>query len=78
MYPSAKKFGFNKNEWLSMIMSADGGDCEAVLDGFSEASIDVEGLAAQLQEQGAKGFVASWKELMAVIASKGAALTKDR
>ena len=61
---------------LSEIMSADGGDCEAVLDEFAKAGIDVEALAAKLQEEGAKGFVASWKELMAVIASKGAALAK--
>jgi len=61
---------------LSEIMSADGGDCEAVLDEFAKAGIDVEALAAKLQEEGAKGFVASWKELMAVIAAKGAALAK--
>jgi transaldolase len=62
---------------LSTIMSADGGDCETVLGQFFKVGIDVEALAAQLQEEGVKGFVASWKELMAVIASKGAALTKD-
>jgi transaldolase len=61
---------------LSEIMSADGGDCELVLDQFAKAGIDVEALAAKLQEEGAKGFVASWKELMAVIAAKGAALAK--
>ncbi len=61
---------------LSEIMSADGGDCEAVLDEFANAGIDVEALAAKLQEEGAKAFVASWKELMAVIASKCAALAK--
>ena len=63
---------------LSTIMSADGGDCETVLEQFSKSDIDVDALAAQLQDEGAKGFVASWKELMAVIASKGAALTTDR
>jgi transaldolase len=61
---------------LSEIMSADGGDCELVLDEFAKAGIDAEALVAKLQEEGAKGFVASWKELMAVIASKGAALAK--
>jgi transaldolase len=61
---------------LREIMSADGGDCEAVLNRFAKAGIDVEALAAKLQEEGAKAFVASWKELMAVIASKGAALAK--
>jgi transaldolase len=59
---------------LSTIMSADGGDCEAVLEEFSKAGIDVDALGFQLQEQGAKSFVASWTELMDVITSKRAAL----
>jgi transaldolase len=63
---------------LSEIMSADGGDCEAVLDQFAKSGIDVAALAVKLQEEGAKAFIASWKELMAVIASKGAALAQGR
>ena len=59
---------------LSEIMSADGGDCEAVLDQFAKDGVDVVALAAQLQEDGAKSFVASWKDLMGVIASKCAAM----
>jgi transaldolase len=61
---------------LSEIMSVDGGDCEAVLDQFAAASIDVNDLAAKLQDDGAKSFVNSWNELMGVIASKSAKLTK--
>ena len=61
---------------LSEIMSADGGDCEAVLDQFAKAGVDVMALAAQLQEEGAKSFVASWNELMDVIASKSDAIQK--
>lgn len=34
----------------------------------------VEGLAAQLQDEGAKSFVKSWNELLAVIVSNRAAL----
>ena len=59
---------------LSTIMSADGGDCEAVLNQFFKAGVDVGALAAQLQEEGANGFVASWNELMDVITSKRVAL----
>jgi transaldolase len=59
---------------LSEIMSADGGDCEAVLDEFAAAGIDVNALAAKLQEDGAKSFVSSWNELMEVIASKSTTL----
>ena len=63
---------------LSEIMSADGGDCETVLEQFAKAGIDVDALAAQLQEEGAKSFVASWNELMGVIASKRAAMQQAR
>ena len=61
---------------LDTIMSADGGDCEALLEEFANAGIDIDALAAQLQEQGAKSFVNSWNELMEVIDSKSTALEK--
>ena len=61
---------------LSEIMSADGGDCEAVLDQFASAGIDINELATKLQDDGAKSFVGSWNELMDVIASKSANLAK--
>jgi len=61
---------------LSEIMSADGGDCEAVLDEFAAGGIDIDDLAAKLQDDGAKSFVSSWNDLMEVIASKSAALAK--
>ena len=41
---------------------------------FAKAEIDVDALAAQLQDEGAKSFVTSWNELMAVITSKSAVL----
>jgi transaldolase len=56
------------------ILAADGGDAEQVLGEFAKAGVDVDALAAQLQEDGAKSFVKSWEDLMAVIASKSAAL----
>jgi hypothetical protein len=52
------------------------GDCEVVLAQFTKAGIALDTLAAQLQDEGAKSFVKSWDELMAVIASKSAALAK--
>ena len=57
-------------------MPADGGDCEQVLAQFAKAGIDVDALAAQLQDEGAKSFVKSWADLMAVIDSKSTALKK--
>jgi transaldolase len=59
---------------LGSILPADGGDCEEVLVRFAKAGIDVDALAARLQEEGAKSFVKSWNDLMAVITSKSAAL----
>ena len=43
---------------------------------FAEAGIDIDALAAQLQDEGAKSFVKSWNDLMGVIAFKTAALKK--
>jgi transaldolase len=59
---------------IGPVMAADGGDCEKILAEFAKASIIVDDLAAQLQDAGAKSFVKSWNELLAVIASKSAAL----
>ena len=59
---------------LSEIISADGGDCEAMLDQFAAAGIDIDDLGAKLQDEGAKSFVSSWNDLMEVIASKSASL----
>jgi transaldolase len=59
---------------LGTIMAADGGDCETVLAQFAKAGVNIDTLAAQLQDEGAKSFVKSWNELMGVIASKSDAL----
>ena len=59
-------------------MAAEGGYCEKVLAEFAKAGINVDALAAQLQDEGAKSFVKSWNELLAVIASKSAALKETK
>jgi len=61
---------------LGAILPTDGGDCEAVLAEFAKAGVDVDALAAKLQDDGAKSFVASWKDLMSCIDSKSAAVKK--
>jgi transaldolase len=38
--------------------------------------VNVDSLAVQLQDEGAKSFVKSWNELMTVIASKSEMLKK--
>jgi transaldolase len=61
---------------LGEVLPADGGDCEEVVAQFAKAGIDVDRLAAQLQDEGAKSFVRSWTDLMAVITSKSAVLKR--
>jgi transaldolase len=55
---------------IGLIMPADGGDCEKVVAQFDQAGVNVGSLAARLQDEGAKSFVKSWNELLAVIATK--------
>jgi transaldolase len=61
---------------IGAIMPPDGGDCEEVLAQFGKVGIDIDALAAQLQDEGAKSFVQSWNDLMAVITAKSAALER--
>ena len=61
---------------LGEMLPADGGDAEDVLARFASAGVDVDALANQLQDDGAKSFVNSWRELMGVIAAKSAHLAK--
>jgi transaldolase len=63
-----------KHHALGSILPADGGDCEEVLAEFGKSGVDVDALAARLQEDGAKSFAKSWNGLMDVIASKSAVL----
>jgi transaldolase len=55
-------------------LPADGGDCEEMVAKFAKAGIDIDALATQLQDEGAKSFVKSWNDLMDVIKSKCTAL----
>jgi len=61
---------------LGDILPADGGDGEERLAKFASAGVDVDALAVQLQDEGAKSFVDSWRELMGVIEAKSWDLAK--
>jgi transaldolase len=61
---------------IGALLPHDGGDAEAVLEKFSRASVDLEGLAARLQDEGAETFVKSWDDLLHCIAEKSAHLMK--
>jgi transaldolase len=65
----------NRKE-LGSILPADGGNCEEVLSRFAEADINIDELAAQLQDEGAQTFVKSWNELMSVVDATGVMLEK--
>ena len=60
---------------LSGLLRADGGNSKEVLAQFAAAGVDLQALAVRLQADGAASFVKSWHSLMAVIASKSAALS---
>src|SRR5215467_277785 len=61
---------------VSATMPIDGGDSDEVLARFAAAGIDVQALADQLQDEGAKAFVKSWNDLMSVIMSKSSVLKR--
>ena len=61
---------------IGAMLPHDGGDAEEVLDRFAQAGVDVNGLAADLQRDGAAAFVTSWKELLACLADKSKTLRK--
>jgi transaldolase len=67
---------FGDHGQVSAILEADGGGAEAALGRFTQAGVDIPALAARLQDEGAKAFVKSWEELMAVIETKSHALKK--
>ena len=61
---------------VSATMPIDGGDSDEVLARFAAAGIDVQALADQLQDEGAKAFVKSWNDLTDVITSKSTVLKR--
>jgi transaldolase len=72
--PEATLKALAEHNELGSILPADGGDCEEVLAEFAKAGINIEALAAELQDQGANSFTKSWNDLMVGIASKSSAL----
>jgi transaldolase len=76
--PEATLTAFADHGAPGPLLPADGGDCEEVLAEFAAAGVDVDALAARLQDEGARAFVKSWRELLACIASKSAALETPR
>ena len=61
---------------IDTTLTTDRSPAEITLKQFAESGIDIDALAAQLQDDGAKSFVKSWKDLMDVISSKCIELRK--
>jgi transaldolase len=69
--PEKTLLAFADHGEVSGAIARDGGVAEQVLAAFNRAGVDLGQLAAQLQEEGAKSFATSWKDLMAAIENKG-------
>jgi transaldolase len=74
--PEGTLHAFAEHGELGPELSPDGGDSAEVLLEFGRSGFSYESLATRLQEEGATAFVASWKDLLGVIASKTATTGK--
>ncbi|MDR6306613.1 transaldolase [Nitrobacter vulgaris] len=74
--PDATLKAFDDHGEIDTTLAPDGGNCERALTDFVKAGIDIGALATKLQNDGAKSFVKSWKDLMGRIESKSAAIRK--
>ena len=72
--PENTLLAFSDHGQVSGALARDGGDAEQVLTEFTEAGIDIDKLAADLQEEGAQSFVASWQDLLNSIELKSKSL----
>jgi len=73
--PEATLSAFDDHGEVNAVpLAPDGGDSETVLASFAKAGIDIDALAAQLQDEGAASFVKSWNDLMACVHAKSTAI----
>lgn len=72
--PEKTLLAFADHGELNGILASDGSDAEETLAKFARTGVDVAAIAARLQREGAESFGDSWRDLMSVIAAKGATL----
>jgi transaldolase len=72
--PEPTLLAFAAHGRLNGTMPPDGGDADSVLAAVASAGVDITELAVRLQHEGAEAFARSWHDMLACIASKGAAL----
>lgn len=68
--PEPTLHAFADHGRVDELVPADGGDAEEVLAEFGKAGIDVEALAARLQEEGKQAFAKSWEDMLGTIESR--------
>jgi len=68
--PEETLLAFGNHGQVDRAMARDGADAEQVLVAITRAGVDVGALAQELQNEGAKGFVDSWKDLLGAIDAK--------
>jgi transaldolase len=68
--PEKTLLAFGDHGQVNGALPRDGGDAEQVLERFAKAGVDIVKLAADLQEEGAKSFEASWQNLLNTIETK--------
>jgi transaldolase len=73
--PEKTLLAFGDHGVVGDFLPTDGGNAEEVVARFVAAGVDVDALAARLQQEGADAFVASWDELIENIGHKTSALT---
>jgi transaldolase len=72
--PEETLLAFGEHGQVSAVIPRNGADCEQVLAEFGKVGIDVAKLGVDLQTEGAKSFVDSWKDLLTAIETKSKAL----
>src|SRR6202522_664877 len=72
--PEETLLAFGEHGKPASAIPRDGADCEQVLAEFGTIGIDVAKLGADLQDEGAKSFDESWKDLLNAIDGKSKAL----
>jgi transaldolase len=68
--PDKTLLAFADHGQVNAPLATDGGHAEEVIARHARAGVDVDALAVQLQEEGAKAFAKSWNEMLARIAQK--------
>lgn len=68
--PEKTLLAFGEHGAVGDLLPSDGGEAEEALTRIGAAGVDVDGLAATLQTEGAEAFVKSWDDLLARLEAK--------